>query len=308
MNRTETEIRRVLVHSANGVQGGAIARRLREEGFEVRGGVRDPAKAAHLAALGIEIFAADLDSRDALECAGQGMDAVVLTPPLGWDRDRALRRAGNAAAAARASGVGLLVLNGSTRLPADATEVPAFELSRAVQSVVCEAGPPTIVLRPPFFMENLASPWITSGMARDQVVAYPLPDTLRAAWLSVADLGTYVAAALRRGDLAGRALDIGGPENLDGPALARELSLPFGQPLRYSAVPPEVIERALAEQMGPAVARGIARSYFWSAEHPHSTLFTGTSPELQGSLARPLIRLAHWARSQPWAAGSRLSQ
>jgi NAD(P)H dehydrogenase (quinone) len=292
------QIRRVLVHGANGVRGGAIARRLREEGFEVRGGVRDLARAA----LGIESVAADLDSPDALRSASEGMDAVVLTPPLGWDREVALRWARNATAAARAGRVGLLVLTSGTRLPAEPTDVPAFEICRALEAVVREAGLPTIILRPPFFMENLASPWITSGMARDQVVAYPVPDTIRAAWLAVADLGSYVAAALRRADLAGQVLDIGGPENLDGPGLARELSLPFGQPLRYSAVPPEVIERGLAEQMGPAVARGIARSYFWSAEHPHSTLFTGGSPELEPS--RPLTRLARWARSQPWASAA----
>src|SRR6185436_13847665 len=120
---------------------------------------------------------------------------------------------------------------------------------------------------------------------------------VRTSWLATADLGGYVAAALRRSDLAGRALDIGGPDALDGPALARELSPALGHPLRYYAVPPQTFEHGLAAQLGPAVARGIARTYYWIAEHATTALLTGAAPELTHGLSRPLLGAAAWARS-----------
>ena len=222
------QIRRVLVHCVNGVQGAAIARELRKEGFEVYGAVRNPTKSAALQEDGVAVIEADLESPAALRSASDGMDAVVLTLPLEWNPETVLRWARNAAQAARASGVGLLVMNSGTRLPDHPTDVPAYELRRAVEALLREVGPPTIVLRPPFYMDNLASPWIAAGIARDRTLAYPIAQGLRASWLASADLGAYVAAALRRSDLAGQTLNIGGPETLDGTELARELSRALG--------------------------------------------------------------------------------
>jgi len=297
-------IRKVLVHGANGVQGGAIARGLREEGFTVRGSVRDPGRSAALQKMGIEIVAADLESAAALRSASQGMDAVVLTLPLEWNAETVLRWTRHAAGAAREGGVRLLVMNSSTRLPAETTDVPTFELRRATEALVHEVGPPTITLRPPFYMDNLASPWVVAGLMRDRTLAYPLASRLRTSWLAAADLGTYVAAALRRPDLAGRTLDIGGPQALDGPELARELSRVLGHELRYFALPPQVFEEGLIPSFGPAVARGIARSYHWLADHADTVLLTGKDPDLEQGLARPLTTLAAWARAQTWSAAA----
>jgi NAD(P)H dehydrogenase (quinone) len=298
--KTTTAIRRVMVLGANGVQGGAIARALLDEGFAVRGCVRDPAKAGALAAAGAEVVAADLESRRALQQASGGMDAVVLTLPLESSRETVLRWAENAVAAARDAGVGLVILNSGTRIPAEITDVPAFELRRTAEALVRELGPPSIALRPPFFMENLAGPWVTGPMINDGLLAYPMPERLRTDWLSVVDLAGYVAAALRRPDLAGRSMDVGGPETLDGPGVARALAPSVGLPLAYVALAPDAFERGLARQFGPAVARWIARSYHWMAANADSTLFTGAARELMPGLPRPLLPLARWARAQPW--------
>jgi NAD(P)H dehydrogenase (quinone) len=291
-------IRKVVVHGANGVQGGAIARQLVQEGFEVRGTVRNPAKSPLAAE--IEVVAADLDSLSALRSASTGMDAVVLTLPMNWNRETVLRWARNAALAARDSGVEMLILNSGTRIPDVPTDVPAFEHRRAAEAVVREGGPPSIFLRPPFYLDNLAGPWIASGIVRDRTLAYPLAETLRSCWLATADLGAYVGAALRRPDLTGRTLDIGGPEALDGPALAAELSRTLGHPLRYFAVPPPAFEQGLVPAFGPDVARGIARTYTWLAEHGDTTLLTGAAAELTASLARPLMGATAWAKTQSW--------
>src|SRR4051812_21091541 len=200
-------IRRVVVHGVYGVQGGAIARQLVDEGFEVRGTVRDPAKSGAPRAAQVEVVTADLESSSALRSASAGMDAVVLTLPMTWERETALRWAQNAALAARDSGARMMIVNSSTRIPDVRTDVPAFELRRAVETVVREVGPPSIMLRPPFYMDILAGLWIASSIARDRTLAYPVPERLCASWLATADLGAFVGAALRRPDLTGRTLD-----------------------------------------------------------------------------------------------------
>jgi NAD(P)H dehydrogenase (quinone) len=297
-------IRNVLVHGANGVQGGAIARQLRDEGFTVRGAVRNPARSEGLRAAGIEIVTADLDSPGALLEASRGVDAVVLTLPLEWNAATVLRWTRNAVTAAREAAVDLLVFNTSARVPERPSEVSGFEMRRAAAAMVREAGVPSIILHPPFYLENLASPWCAGGIVRDRVLAYPVPAGLRVSWLAVADLGAYVAAALRRPDLAGQALAIGGPETLDGPGLARALGPAVGHPIGYVAIPPAAFEQGLAVQFGPVVARGIAESYHWIAAHATTPLLTGAAAELAQSLARPLLTVTEWARTQTWRAAA----
>ncbi len=296
-------IHKILVHGANGVQGGAIARSLRREGFEVRACVRDVARAGSLAADCVDVVAADLGSTPALRAASHGVDAVVLTLPLSWDRETVLRWTRNASTAARDGGAGLIVLNNSTRIPSRPTEVQSFELRREAEAVLREAGLPSIVLRPPLFMENLANPLLASAMVTDRALPYPLQLRVRVPWLAAADLGAYVGAALRRPDLAGRALDVGGPEMLDGQALTDELSPAVGHALRYVPVPPGDFERGLAAHFGPAVARGIAQTYFWMAENSDADLFRAADSDLARDLSRPLVAIAEWARSQSWAPG-----
>jgi NAD(P)H dehydrogenase (quinone) len=293
---------KILVYGANGAQGGAVAFRLRQEGFAVRGVVRDPSKSLALERAGIEVAVAELDDVEALRRASSGVEAILLTLPLEWDVETAVRWAKNALAAARSAGVRFIVLNSGVRLPAAPTSVPAFELRRAVELVVRSSAIPTISLRPPMFMENLLTPAVAEGIVNRRVIGYPVPAGLSVAWLALDDLGAYVAAALRRTDLAGQVFDISGPEPLDGPSVADQLGHALDLPLRYSAMAPELFERALVPSFGETVARGIAKTYVWLAEHQDTTLFTGASESLRESLSGPLTGLQAWARQQAWRA------
>lgn len=293
-------IRRVLVHGSNGVQGGAIARRLSEEGFDVRAGVRDLARAAGLGEHALEAVEADLESSSALLAATEGMDAVVLTLPLEWNSDTVLRWMTNVLDAARRCHVGLVVFNSSTRIPVEPSDVSSFEIRRAAEALLWQSGLPAISLRPPLFMENLRSPAIVAGIAQQRTVAYPIPDRLRISWLAMRDLGGYVGAALRRPDLAGETLEIGGPDALDGPALASALSDAVGARLQYTAIPPDAFERALASQFPAAIARGIAQTYYFCARYADTPLLSGSDGVLTAALSRPRLGVREWARSQAW--------
>jgi hypothetical protein len=133
-----------------------------------------------------------------------------------------LRWALNAVEAARDAGVRLLILNSSARLPAQPSEVPAFELRREVETLLRELGPPPAV----------------------------------------------------------------------------------GTPLHYFTVAPADVARQLAPLFGESVAEGIALNYAWIAKQPDLGLFVGSADELVRGLHRPLLSVAEWAHSVPWAAAA----
>lgn len=295
-SRSIAAVGKVLVYGGNGVQGRAIVQQLHDEGFEVVASIRDRQKASALTTRNIPIVPADLGHPETLLPANRGADAVVLTVPLEWSREIALPWVQHAAEAARTAGVSLMVLNLSARTPREPTDQLSIELRREMEVMAHVYGPPTIVLRPPLFLENLEAPWIAGGIARGQKLAYPLASAVRVAWLCVRDLGAYVGAALRRPDLAGQAIDIGGPETLDGAALARELARAIGEDIEYVTVPPPVVEQQLGALLGRDIAKEIARTYAWYAEHPDTELFAGKRNELERDLRCPATTVYEWAK------------
>jgi len=68
---------RVFLTGGTGFIGGAVARRLRARGDDVRALVRTPGKATALAANGCEIVAGDLTDKAAIRSGVEGCDAVV---------------------------------------------------------------------------------------------------------------------------------------------------------------------------------------------------------------------------------------
>jgi len=68
---------KVLVTGATGFLGGALVRRLVEDGYRVRALVRNPARTAQLEKLGVEIATGDLGHAPTVTAAVAGMDLVV---------------------------------------------------------------------------------------------------------------------------------------------------------------------------------------------------------------------------------------
>ena len=288
----KNDIRKVVVFGANGVQGGAIARGLRESGFSVRGAVRTLRPGA---LPGIELVTADLDDARSLRHACAGMDAVALTVPLESNRERFTGWAHAAILAAIECRVKMLVVNLGSRLPTGPSGVPSFDMRREVETMALRAPiPSVVVLRPPFYMDNLASSW-ASGRLGDGLLSYPLRAGFHVAWLASNDLGLFVAAALRRPELAGRSIDIGGPEELDGPGLGGAFSAAIGRPVRFVPIPVDAFEQGLVPIFGLDGARGIAAGYRWLSTQSDPLLLARKGNLYLGELDRPLTRLADWA-------------
>jgi nucleoside-diphosphate-sugar epimerase len=73
---------RYFVTGATGFVGGVLARKLREQGHEVRASVRDPEKARNLKAVGVEIFRGDVTDKMSMREAMSGVDGVYHV--AGW--------------------------------------------------------------------------------------------------------------------------------------------------------------------------------------------------------------------------------
>jgi len=70
------------ITGATGFVGGVLARKLREQGHEVRASVRNPDKAKELQAVGVQLFKGDVTDKDSMREAMTGADGVYHV--AGW--------------------------------------------------------------------------------------------------------------------------------------------------------------------------------------------------------------------------------
>lgn len=291
--------KKVLVYGVNGVQGGAVARRLLGAGHAVRGLVRDERGADALRGERVEPAFGDLSDPKSLREATEGCDAVFLVLPLEYDREKVLAWTANAIDAAKEAGMQRLVFNTSGRVPPEPTDVAAFEVKREAEAYLEESAVPHVVLRPPLYMENFEAPWVASAIAGVGVVAYPIPRHVKVSWLSVNDMADLCAEALFWPELSSIALDVGGPEALDGEGVAAAFSRALDREVRYQAIPPDEFEAGL-RTVGEAAAADIAAVYRWMAENEDSRLFVSDPEEIRERFQTELMDLEKWANQREW--------
>lgn len=289
-----------LVIGARGAQGGAVARRLVADGHRVRALTREGNGPMPDIEPGIAWVPGDLADRESLRAAFTGITHASVTLPLVYDEDLMDRYTRNLVHAASSTRLRMLVVNTATRFPAAPTTVAAFETRRRATETLLASGLPVLVLRPPLYLDNLCSPWAAAPLLRDGVIAYPVAEDVRVAWLSHEDLGALTAAALDRDDLAGTVRDVCGPQPLTGPRLAAAFSEALGRPVAYRALPVAEFEAGLARVLGPAVAAEVAGSYHWLARAGADPLFEGDPGEVERTFGVPLTPLRDWIAAQPW--------
>ena len=233
----------VLVTGVTGNQGGAVARELIARGVRVRGMTRRPQsdEAKALARLGVEIVTGDLDDEASLKRALEGVwgaFAVQNTWEAGVEREEVQGK--RFARLAREQGVRHLVYS-SVGSAHRQTGIPHFDNKWRIEETIRGLGFPSyVILRPVFFMENLAGPGFLPGIQQGTLAAGMEPETTLQ-MIAVGDIGKYGAWAFEHhAELNGRAIDIAG-DQLTMPEAAKVLAKVTGRPVTFVRLPIEQV-------------------------------------------------------------------
>lgn len=229
----------ILVTGITGQQGGAVARELLARGYRVKGMTRKPEseKANEFRKLGAEIIQGDLDDPASLKQAVKGVwgiFAIQNTWEAGVEREE--EQGKRIAKIAKEAGVQHYVYSSVSSAHRN-TGIPHFENKWRVEETVRGLGFPShIIIRPVFFMENLASPWFKPGIGQGQLMVALKPETALQ-MIAVKDVGKYGLAAFEKHEeLNGREIDIAG-DALTMPETARILSEAAGKKVDFVELP-----------------------------------------------------------------------
>jgi uncharacterized protein YbjT (DUF2867 family) len=254
--------RRILVTGATGFIGRPLARRLLDDGFEVRCLVRDPRgeAAAALEAAGCELAVADLTRPAGLAEALTGVEAAYFLVHMigGGEEYPAIERAAAArfARAALAAGVERLIYLGGLGEAARSKHLAA---RHEVAAALREEGPPLTYFRAAMVIGPGSESYELLRGIVERLPAFPAPE-----WLSnqtqpigVDDVVAYLREALDVPESAGREIQIGGSVVLTHLELVDEMAKALGRRSpRRIAVSAEVGRPATVAAGAAAVTPG----------------------------------------------------
>ena len=284
----------ILTYGSTGSQGEPVARKLLEAGHQVRAVVRHPERAAALQAKGAEIVQGDLGDFESLKRASAGVNAIFLMFPFSA-QGNPFELLGNALEAAKSAGVKFLVFNASGQAPAKPTGIPMLDFRIQLEEFIANGGISNVILQPGAYMENFLGPWCLPAVQHQNAVAYPHRNEMRVSWIASEDLGSLAVAALERPELAGQRLRLGGPEALDGAAIARAFTAGLGRQITYQAITPEAFGATMAQLMGPEAGEGIRVAYGHSNAQPDDAMSVDMTAVLE-RLPVKLTTLEEWVR------------
>ena len=201
----------VAVVGATGRQGGAVARRLLEDGWNVRALTRSPASdaARALAAAGAEVVRADMADRASLDAAFadvHGVYSVQNTYTAGVEAE--VQHGTNVAEAAHEADVQPVVY-GSAGTGAPGTGVDSWQSKLEIEAHMRTLGLGLTVLRPMAFMELMTDKAFYPPVSTWHVMPKLLGASTAVPWLAVDDLAAVAVLAFAdRARFVGRDLPL----------------------------------------------------------------------------------------------------
>jgi len=271
---TESPRKIIAIVGATGAQGGGLVRAILahpEAGFSARALTRDPSseKARALAALGVEVVAADLDDEASLAAAFTGAYGAFCLTNF-WEHfsaDKEIEQAAKLAGAVKSAGVSHVIwstledVRDSVPLHDDRMptingryKVPHFDAKGEANQFFLDAGVPTTLLNTSFYWDNLIYFGMGPQRGADGVLAitFPLGDA-KLAGIAAGDIGGCAFGIFAAGEkYIGTMVGIAGG-HLSGAQMAASLSAALGEEVRYNAVSPDAYRAfgfPAAEELG----------------------------------------------------------
>lgn len=194
--------RLIAVCGATGRQGGAVARALIRDGWNVRAITRKPkgTAAMGLAALGAEVVGADMDDVESMRRVFEEVSGVFSVQnglTAGFDREVIQGR--NVADAAARSGVSHVVY-AAAGTGDRGTGITSWEAKLDVEDHMRGLGLPFTSLRPEAFMELMTDKKFYPSVGTWRLWPRLSGEDKRIAWLAVEDVGVIAAAVFAQPD------------------------------------------------------------------------------------------------------------
>lgn len=198
--------------------------------------VRDAAKAAELAARGVQVRVADYSDPVALTEALTGVDKLLLVS--GSEVGARVAQHANVVNAAKAAGVGFIAY--TSVLAADTTELILAPEHKATEELIRASGLDFTLLRNGWYTENYA-PSVATAKQTGAVVA--AAGDGRVASAARADYAAAAAAVLSSAGHEGRTYELSGDYAWDFKELATAITKVAGREVVYRPVSaPELVE------------------------------------------------------------------
>jgi NADH dehydrogenase len=235
----------ILLAGGTGRLGTAVATRLTGHGLAVRVLTRDPARAGHLAAQGVEVATGDVRDRASLAPALDGTGVVMsavhgFTGPGGVSPATVDYRGNiNLIDAAKATGAQLVLM--SVAGAAADSPMELFRMKHAAEEYLRASGVRWTIVRATAFFELWIDVLSQTAARSGRPVVFGRGDN-PINFVSVTDVAALAEHAVTDPATRGRILQIGGPESLTFNQLATEIQAAAGRTSPPRHVPPLVLQ------------------------------------------------------------------
>ncbi|CAL9327976.1 Quinone oxidoreductase 2 [Streptomyces sp. enrichment culture] len=234
----------IVVTGATGQFGRQVIEHLLERGVpagQIAAAVRTPAKAADLAARGVEVRLADYERPETLLSAFDGADKLLLVSSTGPDDARIVQHRAAIEAAAK-TGVGLIAYTSVTAAPT--SPLGLARVHRDTEQAIAESGLPAVLLRNGWYTENYTAT-LPEAVARGAIAGSAGQGRIASA--TRADFAEAAAVVLTRDEQAGKVYELTGDTAWSLPELAAETAAQSGKPVTYTDLPAKQYRQILTD-------------------------------------------------------------
>lgn len=202
--------------------------------------VRSPAKAADLAALGVQVRQADYAQPATLEAAFQGVDKLLLIS----SSEVGQRAPQHAAVIAAAQKAGVKLLAYTSILRADSSPLGLAAEHKATEAALRASDIPFVLLRNGWYTENYTAS-VPAALQYGAVMGSAKDGRIASA--ARADYAAAAAAVLTKDGQAGQVYELAGDSAYTLSELAAEIAKQSGKPVVYNDLPEAAYAAALVQ-------------------------------------------------------------
>ncbi|GAA3020652.1 SDR family oxidoreductase [Streptomyces fulvorobeus] len=232
----------IVVTGATGQFGHQVIEHLLRRGVpagRIAAAVRTPAKAADLAARGVEIRLADYERPETLLAAFANADKLLLVSSTGPDDIRIVQHRAAVEAAAKA-GVGLIAYTSVTAAPT--SPLGLARVHRDTEQAIADSGLPAVLLRNGWYTENYTAT-LPDAVERGAIAGSAGQGRIASA--TRADFAEAAAVVLTRDDQSAKVYDLTGDTAWSLPELATESAAQSGKRVTYADLPAQQYRQIL---------------------------------------------------------------